>query len=73
MTNNMLSLATKIKIEMLKKRITGAEIARQTRVTRVAIHLAIKGEIKSEKLRRAIEHALGMKFWTENNKNQKAA
>lgn len=67
----MISNATKIKIRLLEKGITGAEIARRVGVTRVAIYLTISGEIKSYRLRRAIANALGMtvsELWPSNNR-----
>jgi len=59
---------------MLKKGITGVEIARRIGVTRSAIYMTISGEIKSLRLRRAIANALGMtvrELWPIDN--QKAA
>jgi lambda repressor-like predicted transcriptional regulator len=71
----MISNPTKIKIEMLKKGITGADIARRAGVTRVAIYHVIEGRVKSTRLRKAIADALGMKIkqiWPENNKRKAA-
>jgi lambda repressor-like predicted transcriptional regulator len=67
----MLSQTTKIKIELLKKGIFMAEIARREGVTRAAICMTVKNEIKSIRLRRAIAQALGMKvedLWPENKR-----
>jgi lambda repressor-like predicted transcriptional regulator len=57
----MIKLATRIKIEILKKGISGAEIARQAGVTRVAIYHVIEGRSNSIKLRSAIADALGVR------------
>ena len=57
----MIKLATRIKIAMLKKGISGAEIARRTGVTRVAVYHVIEGRSQSRKLRQAIADALGVR------------
>lgn len=61
----MMKLETKIKIKMLKKGITGAEIARRAGVDRTAIYHVLAGRSRSYKLRRAICKATGlpMKIW----------
>jgi transcriptional regulator with XRE-family HTH domain len=66
----MMRLETKIKIKLLKKGISGAEIARHEGVDRTAIYHVIAGRSRSPKLRRAICKAAGlpMSIW-----NQKAA
>ncbi len=56
----------RIKIEMIKKGVKGAEIARRAGVTRVAIYHVIEGRVRSPRLRQAIASALGMsveKLW----------
>jgi DNA invertase Pin-like site-specific DNA recombinase len=63
----MIRLATKIKIEMLKKGISGSAIARGEGVHRTAIYHVIEGRSKSKKLRDAIEKALKQTFWPKNN------
>lgn len=55
----MLSQPTKIKIELLKKEISAAEIARRAGVVRSAISNVIAGRRKSKKLRKAIADAIG--------------
>jgi lambda repressor-like predicted transcriptional regulator len=75
MLNNMLNISTKIKIELLKKGITGAAIARSLDITRSYVSHVIAGRFKSKKVRRAIADALGMRveqLWPENT-NKKAA
>jgi len=69
----MMKLETKIKIRMLEKGISGADIARRQGVHRTAIYHVIAGRSKSRNLRAAIEHALGEKFWQANNSRRKAA
>jgi lambda repressor-like predicted transcriptional regulator len=67
----MMNSRVKIKIEMLKKGLSGADIARKENVDRTAIYHVIAGRSKSEKLRRAIASALGVRveeLWPENNK-----
>jgi transcriptional regulator with XRE-family HTH domain len=58
---------------MLEKGISGAEIARRCGVTRGAIWHVIEGRRKSKTLRRAIEKALGEKFWNNKNNNKRKA
>ena len=58
----MMNTATKIKIELLKKGISGAEIARNKGVDRTAIYHVIKGNSKSLRLRKAIAEALGVSY-----------
>ena len=54
-----ISIDKKIRIELIKKGITGGEIARKIGVHRNAINKTIKGEIKSYRLRKAIAKAIG--------------
>lgn len=71
----MLTTATKIKIELLKKGIAGVDIAREEHVSRAAISRTIKGDLKSERLRKAIARALGMRveeLWLDNNHPERA-
>jgi len=65
----------KIKIEMIKKGITGAEIARNAGVTRIAIYHIIEGRRRSPRLRRAISAALDLprSIWEEMDRGTKAA
>ena len=72
----MIKLATRIKIEMLKKGISGAEIARSVGVTRVAIYHVIEGRSNSKKLRQSIADALGCQvsdLWADEKPRKKAA
>jgi len=72
----MLTNRKKIQIEMIKKDVTAAAIGRTINVTRVAIIRAIKGELKSKKLRKAIADALGApvnELWPEDKTGKKAA
>jgi predicted transcriptional regulator len=66
----MTTLPTKIKIEFLKKGVTGAEIARRMGVTRQAIYHHIEGRRKGKRLRKAICDATGlpMSIWEERDK-----
>lgn len=50
-----------IKIEMIKKDVTGAEIGRRAGVDRTAIYRCRDGLIKSYRLRKAIADALRMR------------
>jgi|GEM_PF-3525401 len=56
----MINAPKRIRIEMIKKDITGAEIARNAGVHRTAIYKVIDGSSKSGSLRKAIADALGM-------------
>jgi len=56
----MINNATKIKIELLKAGISGAEIARRVGVHRTMIYHAIEGRSKSWRVREAICEALGV-------------
>lgn len=58
----------KIKIVMIEKEITGAEIARRAGVDRSSIHHVITGKCRSERLRQVIAEALGVtvdELWPE--------
>ena len=59
---NITEKTMKIKVEMLKKRLSGADIARKAGVDRSAIYHVISGRSKSKKLRQAIADALGMSY-----------
>ena len=63
----MISTPTKIKIELLKKGVTGAEIARKLGVNRSAIYLVISGRAKSRRIRKAICEMTGLPWsiWEE--------
>jgi DNA-binding XRE family transcriptional regulator len=72
----MLTNRKKIQIEMIKKDVTAAAIGRTINVTRVAIIRAIKGELKSTKLRKAIAEALGAHIedlWPDEKPRKRAA
>lgn len=67
----MMTTATKIKIELLKKGVSGAEIARKEGVDRTAIYHVIKGDTKSPRLRKAIAEAVELPveaLWGEPEK-----
>jgi len=70
----MISTSTKIKIELLKKGVTGAEIARQLGVHRVAVYLVISGKSKSHRIRRAICQHTGLPWsiWAELDREKAA-
>lgn len=72
----MVTLATKIKIELLKRGISGAAIARQEGVVRQAIYHVVAGRRRSPRLRGAIARAIGTrveKLWPEQGRKDKAA
>jgi transcriptional regulator with XRE-family HTH domain len=63
-----IELNKKIKMKMIAKDVTGAEIARKMGVDRSSINKTIKGKIKSLRLRKAIAEALSVrveKLWPE--------
>ena len=67
----MIDKSKKIRMRMIAKGITGAEIARTVGVDRTAIYKTIKGKIKSFRLRKAITDALDLqidKLWTETKR-----
>jgi lambda repressor-like predicted transcriptional regulator len=71
----MITTPKRIRIEMIKKDITGAEIARRVGVDRTAIYKCMDGLIKSYRLRKAIADALGVRveeLWPENNRKKAA-
>lgn len=58
----------KIKIVMIEKEVTGAEIARRAGVDRSSIHHVITGKCRSARLRQAIAEALEVtvdELWPE--------
>lgn len=60
----------KIKIELIKYGINGAQIGRKVGVSRDAISKTIKGEIRSRRLRKAIAEAIGVEvedLWPNGN------
>ena len=60
----------KIKIELIKYGINGAQIGRKVGVSRDAIAKTIKGEIRSRRLRKAIAEAIGVEvedLWPNGN------
>lgn len=69
-----LTTAQKIRIEMVKKNIKGAAIARKIGVRRWSINKAITGELKSYRLRKAICEATGlpMSIWDEEAQEKAA-
>jgi len=70
----MLSIPLKIKIEMLKKGITGGQIARNLGVTRAAVSITISGKIRSRRIRKAICEATGLPWsiWDEMDREKVA-
>lgn len=67
----MLKLKAKIKIAMIRKGISGAEIARQQGVDRSAVSHVLAGRSKSKRLRQAIAEALGLRveaLWPEKER-----
>lgn len=71
----MITLATKIKIELLKKGIAGAEIARRCGVTRAAIYHVIEGRVRSHRLRSAIAKAIEIplkELWPDDGRKKAA-
>lgn len=64
----------KVKIELIKKGIPAAEIARQMSVSRQAIYQTVDGIIKSRRLRKAIADAIGLRvedLWPSNGNGHK--
>lgn len=60
----------KIKIEFIRKNISGASIGRGMGVSRAAIYQVISGKTKSHRLRKAIADAIGMRvedLWPSND------
>ncbi len=56
---------------MALRGITGVDIARKLGVSPTTVYIVIGGYGKSERIRRAIANALGMKveeLWPENNR-----
>ncbi|MBI3584239.1 MAG: helix-turn-helix domain-containing protein [Nitrospinae bacterium] len=67
----LITIDKKIRIEMVKKGIKGAAIARRIGVCRSAINKTITGRIKSHKLRKAIADEIGLpiaELWPEEGK-----
>ena len=63
-------LKKKIRMILLEKEISAAEIARQAGVSRSAITYTMMGKIKSKKLRTAIARAIGVEIedlWPNGN------
>ena len=59
---NKLAVKKKIKILMIDKEITRADIARKAHVGRAAICMVISGRNKGQRLRAAIADALGVRY-----------
>lgn len=70
----MINTPTKIKIEILKKGTSGADIARSLGYTRVAVYHVIEGRSKSPRIRRAICDALDLPYsiWEEMDEKKAA-
>jgi len=71
----MLKLSTKIKIEMLKKGISAAAIARGLGYDRSAVCHVIAGRSRSKKVQEAICKALDLplSIWDEYNNEKEVA
>lgn len=59
---NITENSLKVKVLMVKKQVTGAEIAQKAGVDRSAIYHVIAGRSKSKRLRKAIAHALNLSY-----------
>ena len=57
--NTEIATKREIKIRLLERETSVPQIARKTKVTPEAIYQALRGEIKSDRLRNAITSALG--------------
>lgn len=71
----MMKTPTKIKIEMLKKGVTGAQIARSLRCDRTNIYHVIEGRSRSLRVREAIARALGLRvtdLWPRQERKKSA-
>ena len=69
-----ITLKQKIKIELIKKNIPAAEIARRLGVSRQAVWLTIHGKTKKIRNRKAIAEAIGVKvedLWPSNGNGHK--
>ena len=55
-------LKTRIKIMMLEKGITQADLARQMSVSRSAVNHVINGRVESVKIKKGIAKGLGMSY-----------
>ncbi|GJQ47599.1 MAG: XRE family transcriptional regulator [Candidatus Jettenia sp.] len=69
----MITTKQKIKIEFIKKDVSGAEIGRRMGVSRVAVYQVISGKTKSKRLRKAIADAIGMEvsdLWPNNKERR---
>ena len=65
-----------IKIRLLKKGISQADIARQQGVVRSYVTHVMAGRRKNARIRQAIADAIGMKvhdIWSNGNNNKRAA
>jgi lambda repressor-like predicted transcriptional regulator len=72
----MMKAGTKIRIRMLEKGVSGADIARTMHVDRTAVYHVIAGRSKSPRLRKAIARALGVRvpnLWPNSGNGKKAA
>lgn len=69
-----LTLEQKIRIELIKKKTSAAEIGRRLGITRNAIWLTIHGKTKKLRNRKAIAEAVGLKvedLWPSNGDGQR--
>lgn len=69
-----ITLKQKIKIELIKSGVNGAQIGRKVGVSRDAISKTIKGEIKAYRLRKAIAETIGVTvedLWPSNGNGHK--
>jgi hypothetical protein len=70
-----LSPPGKIKGLMEDRKVTAADIGRQLNVSRVFVHLTIRGKKKGSRVREALSRELGLPpdFWAEMDRWRKAA
>jgi predicted transcriptional regulator len=63
--------SVKIKIEMLRRGISGMSISRDLGVTPQAVYQTISGRRTGKRIRKAIANAIGIRWkdlWTNNHK-----
>ena len=69
-----MTLRQKVKIELIKRNIPAAGIARGMGVSRQAIYQTVDGIIKSRRLRKAIAEAIGVEvedLWPSNGNGKR--
>jgi DNA-binding transcriptional regulator LsrR (DeoR family) len=75
MMDNKLSPTAKIKALMYDAKINAADIGRELNVSRVFVHLTIKGVKRGERVREVLSKKLDLSpdFWNEMDRWRKAA